>query len=506
MLVYSSLFVLALVIVIAVYLICFNEKKIEEKFDVPDNNVPDNEYHNSISKIFAEYLIRPPELFELERYRILMAFSTDVDPVVETIKKTVEYKDIVNVATAIDTKPSNATLEALTDIKSPLNVAFDAMSFTDRMETYRTIVQVYEKDLQRMPTSRELNYYSYRMMTDKQFNSNRLSQVLESSQEYNMIQKNQSNVVNGELPGNITDAQMTFEVRRIYAKVYGHEMLPSSVDFEKFLKIKYHDYQLIEEKLVNLLLMLKSVDDETLSGKLVNGKITFNVAEEACANKIAKYNNVNNTIVTQESSVKSVKTESNTESSSNKESSKVEEESTTSDKTSSDKTSSDKTSSDKICSACSNKKSDNDLIAKQDQINKKGCKNPYGKKYVDPVYENIKRAQKEANEEMTCGFDMKANRGNSSLLSEYQNDRNADELGVSCERNSYFLQDGQDMVLDPRFEWTVPQMRPPVCTNRTCDVYPQIGQTALIGTLLADADNTKVGSIMPPFIYSEGAY
>lgn len=60
-------------------------------------------------------------------------------------------------------------------------------------------------------------------------------------------------------------------------------------------------------------------------------------------------------------------------------------------------------------------------------------------------------------------------------------------------------------VLLPDQQWVVPQPRAPVCTagSQTCIVQPSLDQTALIGTLLEDANNMQVGSIMPKFTFTE---
>ena len=60
----------------------------------------------------------------------------------------------------------------------------------------------------------------------------------------------------------------------------------------------------------------------------------------------------------------------------------------------------------------------------------------------------------------------------------------------------------KDLVLIPGLEWSVPIKRSPVCTvQEGCGGRPQpvLDQTALIGTLLEDADMTDNGSIMPDF-------
>jgi hypothetical protein len=57
----------------------------------------------------------------------------------------------------------------------------------------------------------------------------------------------------------------------------------------------------------------------------------------------------------------------------------------------------------------------------------------------------------------------------------------------------------------PGFEWAVPHPRPPICTpcGTPCTVVGTTDQTSLIGTLLNDAADTQVGSLMPKFEYKE---
>lgn len=94
--------------------------------------------------------------------------------------------------------------------------------------------------------------------------------------------------------------------------------------------------------------------------------------------------------------------------------------------------------------------------------------------------------------------------------SKYLQHRNVDLLAGAARQGRYasnledslFLGDGQDMVLLPGQRWDIPQKRPPVCYS-SCRVQPLVEQTALIGTLLADAKQTSVGSIMPRFEYRE---
>eukprot|EP00798_Chlamydomonas_sp_ICE-L_P019624 gene19624-26308_t len=83
-------------------------------------------------------------------------------------------------------------------------------------------------------------------------------------------------------------------------------------------------------------------------------------------------------------------------------------------------------------------------------------------------------------------------------------ERDADKLKYACDRASKYINADDTGKLFPEYEWSVPQKRPPVCVSSAkCTAHPSIDQTSLIGTLLSDAKNTEVGSIMPKFVYKE---
>ena len=76
----------------------------------------------------------------------------------------------------------------------------------------------------------------------------------------------------------------------------------------------------------------------------------------------------------------------------------------------------------------------------------------------------------------------------------------------SCNFNSkktkHYLNADDNMVLRPEMRWQVPMRRAPVCyATDLVDYNPSVEQSALIGTLLPDAEKTSVGSIMPKFVY-----
>lgn len=78
------------------------------------------------------------------------------------------------------------------------------------------------------------------------------------------------------------------------------------------------------------------------------------------------------------------------------------------------------------------------------------------------------------------------------------------ECQYNKNKTKYYLNADDNLVLRPDMRWEVPMRRPPVCyATEHIDYRPSIEQSALLGTLLDDADKTSVGSIMPKFEYKQ---
>jgi hypothetical protein len=90
-----------------------------------------------------------------------------------------------------------------------------------------------------------------------------------------------------------------------------------------------------------------------------------------------------------------------------------------------------------------------------------------------------------------------------------KDERNMNELKYGCDRSKKsdkLAHEYDDMVLRHDQLWRMPERYPPVCkmnSKKKCPINPVEVQSALLGTLLDDATNTKIGSIMPPFKYKE---
>lgn len=91
-----------------------------------------------------------------------------------------------------------------------------------------------------------------------------------------------------------------------------------------------------------------------------------------------------------------------------------------------------------------------------------------------------------------------------TIVSTIYNERQLDELKYACARSKKkYANVDSDMVLLPDQKWSVPQEHPEVCRGGTSEFNPSVEQTALIGTLLEDAADTKVGSILSEFEFNE---
>jgi hypothetical protein len=115
------------------------------------------------------------------------------------------------------------------------------------------------------------------------------------------------------------------------------------------------------------------------------------------------------------------------------------------------------------------------------------------------------RVIKTIREKPSCRFDKNKiekvlELNNKQVFADYVNDRNIDLCNM--DKNKY-VNANDDLVLYPEFKWSVPLKRPPVCYTKGNYYQPLIDQTALIGTLLTDANTTQVGSILPNFDYKE---
>lgn len=334
--------------------------------------------------------------------------------------------------------------------------------------TELAVIKIFNEILQRNPERDELFHFARLMKTDTTLTSDKLKEILIATEEYQRLQKTQSNVAYTNLKGDITDRQITMIINKIYSSVTGKDYVDE--DMMKFLKRKFVEFNLNEE-------LLKKFIKNYVEGT------PFNLVNPTSTTTIS--NNQQN--ITQE------------------EKKKIEEELRV-----------------KIQNELLAKQKEENSVKNQEEakeffnsINDPNAKNIYkdskiynfygGEAPNKDILENLKVNSTLAdgsvdtellnsNIKQTCQKNLDQSK---QELSNYLNDRNMSHLKNVCDRNKKFNDD--DMVLDHSQSWSVPQRYPPVCIGGNNNYSPLNEQTALIGTLLTDAKQTNVGSVLPVF-------
>lgn len=431
-----------------------------------------------VTTIFMSYLGRQPTATELDAYTSKMSSPTDYTSVMVKLQATVEYKATVlgespkTSSTTSTTQPAVVVKTAATTNKAPtgkLTPPGVAVQSAQDAKTalYRKIINTYLNVMDRYPTDQELSYYAKKMTTEPAFTIDKLVSILESSREYKIKEKTQTNIINSSLDGIITDAQLTYEVRRLFAQVYSVQL--ASYETEQFLKQKFVEFQLDVGKFVQLLKLMKQLDEAGLQGVTVvsedsttGGHPSTGSTTKTVLKKKIVLNNNDNVLKNAVAGIIKPNTAVNTNT---------------------------------PAACCDNNNVTINIISPsgvevQDIISQieKGQLTPnadaassvYSKFIInDPLYKRT----------AACAAGQ-----HRDLLYEYRTARNADELGASCSRTSYYENLDKSIV-----------------QQSSCDEHRKVQSemqadasgTVLSGAPLADAANTRVGSIMPSFIYRE---
>lgn len=459
------------IVVLAVYFIYTNEKQrdgIKERFE--DGTA----YVTSINQVFNTLLGRDAKSDEIPKYQAMMKSPADTKDVVSALAETTEYKAVLGKG-----ENKNVTLVLSDDKKIQVD-------FAKRMELYKTIMQVYEDTLHRLPNKDELDYYTYSMVKDSSFTTSRMKTLLESSKEYEILIKNQTNLVNATLPGQVSEAQLTFMVREEYQEVFGG--MPSE-EVEEFLKTKYVEYKLNKTKFHNLLLLLKTIDEDNMI-------ITENKTESAITIKSPAGSSTTDKV---KSAIQEMaKSMGSSSQQITVDDAKKSNQVVDSEDQQGGTTNGSGTTVQNIFNIINPSPEELKAIVQNASVSKSGsgyfsggtCLDNYrNKSYLDEFYQGIKETKAPS----TCGSKGLAIDRERNLLAEYTNQRNMDELRTSCARNSYALAT-ESAIEDKKKGKDTKAIK---ATNYFVDTKPSFG------TFLEEADNTKVGSIMPKFIFKE---
>lgn len=343
------------------------------------------------------------------------------------------------------------------------------------------VSEIFNTILDRLPSEQELIHFSRLLKEDKNFNMEKLKQILYGSEEYQRLARTQSNQVYSTVMGGVTDRQITLMVTENYKAVVGKE------------NIDPDEMHLFKKKLIEFNL------DEAVFRKFLENyfkNIPFN--QQLAASVKAR------SISTEPQQQKSPAADQQTYDKMKKELYTQVMEDIKKQSLATQQQNSYTTQSGA-------------QIPKLEQANKQVIEvllrtaNTAGSdgntreadNYLDSsnVLDTIKREAK-------CVFDKDARDRQYQNLEDREKSmaalidkRNKESLKDTCVRNKTYLGLDEDMVLDPALRWSVPQRHPPACVGTTDKYQPRVEQTALIGTLLEDAKDTKVGSMvsfLPP--------
>ena len=330
------------------------------------------------------------------------------------------------------------------------------------------VIAIFNEILERHPDAEELQYYST-FIKGNPANLEKMKVLLLQSNEYKRLQKLQNNTAYGYLLGGITDRQLALMVLSVYNQVSGSGNKLDD-DTMKFLKKKYLEFQLDEKVFKKFVQDFVLFDSSSKTANNNDKQVSSTTQQDTAAIRA-------NSAITDKLAQSGFEKENKINPSASA-SSQVPQSKKQSTATETNATEQYTNKEQQQCGADSKKNTiDTDKLI---QMIKQNADCQFSKNGVDDK-----------------------NRSEQSLANAVH-DRNRDELKNICERNKTFSKyHYEDMVLVPGQEWTIPQKHPPVCYGNKGNYNPRIEQTALIGTLLGDAKDTEIGSIMPKFTYKE---
>ena len=256
------------------------------------------------------------------------------------------------------------------------------------------------------------------------------------------------------------------------------------------MKSKYVEYNLSEVKLRNLIMLLQGLDQDTIvTTKTSKGEVTI-----ACPNPLPS---TQNTQTLQTSSTTGANTplaslsDQALMNSSNQSSATSQEEAYMLHipdlQTKAYNTGNTIEQYDDMSNVVQEEQIDNETTSGTCSISR-----GYGKRaYKDPLYEDLKKNK--------CKFTDEYERMHRSknMLAEYQYQRNTEELNMACARGTHFLDEDANAVYPPQ-EWMDKEIK-----KYRDGIKPIADHSSLSTTNLKDFDKTRVGSIMPRFVYQE---
>ncbi len=440
----------------------YDECTLKRAFEIERTS----ELQEMIRNIFIDVIAREPTPEEMNVY-VKQYLSNEMKTGDELIR-------------ILQNSPEQALLK-----KAPTTIPPKDKKLTKQdYEQYKQIIEVFQNTLDRSPNAAELNFYFNLSKKDNAFTLAKLRDTLLMSREFEILSKNQRNVVFGELEANITEKQLEMTIVGIYQSIYLTKPDPFAY---KYIRQKFIDFNLDEDKLILFVKKLKSAEEEAKREAEKREAQSKDTRAPYSSGPVKETTTTTTTTTTSRIPVKG-------ETKNNKE---LYEHFVEKPKS-------------LYGYVTEHYEDDEDDDGEQRSVNVytktatsteskilSADRNPTS---INQTVENIKESGK-------CEFDKNKlekilELNQRQLYADYLNDRNVDKCKFRTQQSKYLNTD-ENLVLYPEFKWEVPMKKPPVCYSIGNKYQPSVEQTALIGTLLKEAEDTEVGSIMPKFDYNE---
>lgn len=489
----SRVIFLIFVICVSVYFIIENKKKPEavEKFEQVAPKASPQDSLNKNLKPANDPQVPPPQAAEPAPITDRAQAEKEVVSAYKDLYQTMPSKEELEFFTdyAVSRKVTPQKLREVIETSAPtLQKTFYARNYADTPdEIYgneNEIVEVFNELLGRNPDRKELYNFAKMMNSDANFTLDKLRQILIASEEFKRMERTQNNMVYVNLQSNITDRQLTMQVTKMYVDVTGQEYVDE--DTLKFLKRKFVELNLNEK---SMLAFIKSyvanapfkappMDPVPPKAKAALTNEDLEALKKELASELA----ASNAALAAKSAAASASANASPASTSKGQLPK--------------------------------EAFDGKTVITDSKIYNFFGTDPANKEVIESLLsdsltangnvDSAKLIEKIKNNNSTCAYNINLAEQellekNKQELADYINDRNKSHLKNVCQRNRKYMNADEDMVLFPEFKWSVPQAYPPVCTGGKAQFNPSVSQTALIGTLLPDAQDTSVGSILPVF-------
>jgi len=384
---------------------------------------------------------------------------------------------------------------------------------TPDYETYKRIIDVYNEILDRQPTPQEL-FDNFNKIKSGETTIRKIRDSLLGSGEHDRKDKIQNNTATHDAAKSVNDMQIADTVSKKYVSIAGKKPTEKTIEY---LKEQYVNSGMSDEKLSSLIEDMTGTSIDNVYKKapsaavVAKAPVAASVAVKAASAPQAAVHQVPQPTVVADHSqhqpdaaVHPTHPQHSTESQVN-------------------------TSAQSTASTYSNTGGSTTIIERPTIYNYygsanggKSCNSKAGhcdKAAADdmeaPAYDpndptNYDNQMSECLNKDAMGH--KLDQRDESMLADLQNERNMSELEYGCQRanpmldcaadNKVYTNADDSGKLFPGFEWAVPDKKLPTPPST---VYSQIDQTSLVGTLLSDAQKTKVGSVMPGFQYQDDA-